>query len=118
MRGQVSLEAVVVIVLLLVFLGFTITSTLQVQSFERFVSESSTDEAACLRVADIVQGVFLAGPGTRMSFEIDQPLQVTTSSVEVNQTYCYFSGVAVPVSLLRGGVLVSNALGVVSLVNG
>ncbi|MDO8625224.1 MAG: hypothetical protein Q7R47_04010 [Candidatus Diapherotrites archaeon] len=116
-QGQISIEAIVVVVFLLIFLGLTISSTLQVQSFERLISDSSADQALCLKTADIVQEIFLSGAGTRAVFEVDRPVSVAASSITVNQTYCYFSGVAVPVSLSKGSIVVSNSSGVVSLAN-
>ncbi|MBS3061940.1 MAG: hypothetical protein J4215_05145 [Candidatus Diapherotrites archaeon] len=117
MRGQISFEGLISVLLILVFLVIAVSSILNIQEYTLFISDSSFDMGNCSRLSELVQEVFIQGPGTQIVVEARADFVLNESSISVNEAYCFFSGIAQPASLSKGMIVLSNRTGVVEVEN-
>ncbi len=116
-RGQASVEVLVAVCLILIFLVMGVSKMLEINSFSDSIASTGMDSGECLRLSQIIQEVFIQGPGTQIVIDSPVPFSVFPSSVEVNHQYCFFSGQAFSGSFSEGTIRIFNKSGVVGIEN-
>ncbi len=117
MKGQVSIEIVAGIVVLL-FAFVLVTS----YSYERnlnidAIQKSIESKADCRRIADVISSVYASGEKTSIEFYFEKDFNIMNGFVDVNGFFCNYYGIAEQKFVTKGNVIIKDLNGVVVIEN-
>jgi hypothetical protein len=112
-RGQVSAEALVAILFVLILLGIVIGNNYSMSSYSSGIAESFSDKLDCLRLGLVISEVFANGSGSKTVLELSHDASVFGSQklVRVNEEFCFFLAPVSDYSLSKGIVFFENVDG-------
>ena len=116
-RGQVTVETMIGIIILLFFFIVSLGVLAQVNWGQHILETQAVEWNECIRIAGLIQEVFIQGPGTQIRVWSAYGLDVSSTFVYVGSVSCGFTAKVEPVSLTAGAVVISNPWGSVELSN-
>lgn len=115
--AQVSLESLLVVSILLVFFIASLGLLAEINLSAQTLKTQAAEWNECMRIAGLVEEVFVQGPGTQVTVPSSMNLAVSSRTIYSTTMACDFTAVVQPVSLLTGTIRISNSNGVVVLEN-
>lgn len=115
--GQATIETLGAVLVVLVLFMFSVWLFSQINESAILVDKQSNDWSECLRIASIVQEVFVQGSGTQIQISASRDFNISKLSVYFENASCEFTGLVLPTGITAGTVRVQNQNGIVVLQN-
>ena len=116
-KGQVSSEALVAGVILVLFMvGVLIGNSLMAREVV-FISEDASQSNDCSRLVSAIALVSTVPENAQIETTITSDAIISKNTISFANTFCHFSGAQISKNLGAGNVRISKVSGVISLEN-
>lgn len=115
--GQVTVEVLAaVVILLMVFVG-VLFFVLQKNSELDFIKTDYENQIVCQKLAGIISYIYSNSKTTEITFNIGKDANIFSNNITIGNYYCNFSGRAKPINLTKGNIKAVDVNGLVVLSN-
>ena len=116
-RGQVSVEAMVSFIVLLLVMVFVYFQLGEMQYASDFTSSSAILGNDCVKLQAAISMVRNSSADSWLQVFISGPAVISGNMITFENNYCYFNGQQISASLSAGNILVKKTGGVISVEN-
>lgn len=115
-RGQVSIETVFAVAIVLIFLLVVLIQNFTVSNSIGLVNSIYPKKGECLRLAFAISEVYFEGSGTQLTMNLENTTNIISSekSVKIGENYCSFLARAQDKNLSIGSVRIENISGMIN----
>jgi uncharacterized protein (UPF0333 family) len=117
-RGQISVEMLVLVVIVLALFIIVFVSAGTISSSGKDFRETFSNRGTCINLAFALSEVYASEDGTIIEFDLDSDAQIVGSArtIIIGQDHCVFLAHTNDASLSAGKVTISKAAGIISVV--
>jgi len=108
--GQVSVETLIAVFIVLIFFAVILVQTSIIGSAEIVAKETFSEKNNCLKLSNLISQTYTEGRGTHSEIYLDYNARVYSKEkmIKVNETYCYFIARTIDANLLVGNIILDN----------
>jgi len=108
--GQVSVETLVAVFIVLIFFGIVLVQASIFGSSEVLAKETFEEQNSCLKFSHLISQVYTEGKGSHAEIYLDHNAQVYSngSVVRVGDHFCYFIAKTIDANLVSGNIILDN----------
>ena len=117
MKGQVSIETLIIVgVLLLLFVTVSVTTVLRNIQTD-IIADNYAEQNLCKKLSLLISESYAHGPTSEIFVEAYTEVTIEDNEVKVGNNYCEIIGRIQDASLTEGKIRIKNITGVVQLEN-
>ena len=116
-KGQVTIEVLSAVVILLLLFVAILFFALQKNSETDFIKKDYENQIVCQKISGLISYIYSNSKSTQITFALEKDANVFPTNVTIGNYYCFFSGRAQPVNLVKGNVKAQDINGLVVMQN-
>jgi hypothetical protein len=116
-KGQVSVETLLAIIIVFVFLMVVFLQNYTVSYANETLSSTYIKKGECLKLAFVISKAYTEGDGTSINYTLSESADVIPSekSVKIGQDFCRYLAISNQYSLSPSVLTITNNKGVISI---
>ena len=116
-RGQVALETLVGVSIILILLIFVLFYTVVNNTASETIDENYKNENRCIKIDSIIRSIEANQGGNEVFVDMDADMTITGGVVYIGQKLCFFRGNVANASLTIGKTRIYDVNGVIYFEN-